>query len=137
MHSDSQRRPNTKTIHSKLSEWYNFINRSVEDDELDEYDEFDEYDELDEDELDDADKLDNNLKESNVISEKLEIIREFRVADLKIPDLSSTLQKHSSVIYTSRFINTHVISQKYHKEKSGQLNAIDEIASDSVDFKIP
>ncbi|RIB22814.1 kinase-like domain-containing protein [Gigaspora rosea] len=36
-----------------------------------------------------------------------------------------------------RFINTHDISQKYHKEKSDQLNVIDEIASDPVDFKIP
>ncbi|CAG8705772.1 20914_t:CDS:2, partial [Gigaspora rosea] len=103
----------------------------------DEYGEFD--DELDEfDELDDdADKPDNNLKESNEIGEKLEIIREFRAADIKIPELSLTLQRHTNVIYTSRFINTHDTSQKYHKEKSDQLNAIDEIASDFVDFKIP
>ncbi|KAF0533037.1 hypothetical protein F8M41_010737 [Gigaspora margarita] len=112
-------------------------------DEVDEYAEFDEFDELDEydefdefDELDDADNSDDNLEESNEIYKKLEIIREFRAADMKIPELSSTLQKYSNVIYTSRFINTHDIAQKYHKEKSDQLNAIDEFASDSVDFKI-
>ncbi|RIB22815.1 kinase-like domain-containing protein [Gigaspora rosea] len=139
MHSDSQKRPTAKTIHSKLSEWYNFINRSGEYDEfseVDEYGEFDEFDETDEyneldefDKFDDADKPDNNLNESNGINEKLEIIREFRAADMKIPELSSTLQKYPNVIYSSRFINTHDVAQKYHKEKSDQLNAIDEIGN--------
>ncbi|CAG8802171.1 34219_t:CDS:1, partial [Racocetra persica] len=114
-----------------LSEWYDFINQPNESDdesyELYESDEFDyNFDELNEfdkfNELNESDKFDE-LDESN---EKLKIISEFMAADMRIQELSITLQQHPDVKHASRFINTHEIAQQY-KKRSNQINITDEI----------
>ncbi|CAG8621012.1 17014_t:CDS:1, partial [Gigaspora margarita] len=88
----------------------------------DEFDEFDESDELDEsNKLDEFDEYDESNKE-------LQIINEFMVADMKIPELSITLKEHPDIIYryASKFINTHDIAQQY-EERNNQIGMSDYI----------
>ncbi|RIB17448.1 kinase-like domain-containing protein [Gigaspora rosea] len=110
MNSDSQKRPTAKKICDKLSEWHSFVNRP---------DEFDESDELDE-----TNKLDE-FDESDESNKELQIINEFMVADMRIPELSITLKEQHDIIYryASKFINTHDIAQQY-KERNGQIGSI-------------
>ncbi|CAG8614014.1 11128_t:CDS:1, partial [Scutellospora calospora] len=56
--------------------------------------------------------IDEGIDELNESDEKLKIIREFREADMMIPELSMTLKEYSDVIYTSKFINTIEISKR-------------------------
>ncbi|CAG8540673.1 10521_t:CDS:1, partial [Scutellospora calospora] len=81
-----------------------------------EFNEFEEeIDELGEsDESEDIDNVDE-------FDEKLKTIREFREADMMIPELSIALHEHNDVIYTSKFINTREISQRVSSE-NGLLN---------------
>ena len=91
MHSDSQQRPTAETIHFKLPEWYSFINQPDESSEFDESDEPDESGEF---------------YESDDSGEKQQIISEFMEADMRIHELSITLQEHPDIIYSSKFIES-------------------------------
>ncbi|RIB17452.1 kinase-like domain-containing protein [Gigaspora rosea] len=113
MDSDSQKRPTAETIRDKLSEWHSLVNQP------DEFDEFDKSDELDE-----SNKLDE-FDESDESNKELQIINEFMVADMRIPELSITLKKHPDIVYryASKFINTHDIAQQY-EERNNQIGSI-------------
>ncbi|RIB17450.1 hypothetical protein C2G38_2088175, partial [Gigaspora rosea] len=98
MDSDSQKRPTAEAIRDKLSEWHSLVNQP------DEFNEFDESDELDEsNKLDESDESDESNKE-------LQIINEFMVADMRIPELSITLKEHPDID----------IAQQY-KERNNQI----------------
>ncbi|CAG8746230.1 567_t:CDS:1, partial [Acaulospora morrowiae] len=89
-------RPTAKNIFQKLEKWYGFI------EELDEID-IDEYD-ISIIELDESDK-----------PEKVEICNKFWESDEMAKQLPVTLQKHHDDTYTSQFIDTYDISQRYNE----------------------
>ncbi|RIB21791.1 hypothetical protein C2G38_2077349 [Gigaspora rosea] len=117
MDPDLQKRPTAETIRDKLTEWHSFVKESND------YDEFDELNKSDE--LDEFNKPDecNEIDESN---EKLQIINEFMIADMRISELAITLKEHPDIIYqyASKFINTHDIAQQY-KKRSNQHDIYD------------
>ncbi|CAG8770671.1 3764_t:CDS:1, partial [Racocetra persica] len=60
----------------------------------------------------------NKLDGSDESDEKLQIISEFMDADARIPELSITLQEHPDIVYLSKYINTHNITQRYKDQLS-------------------
>ncbi|RIB21777.1 hypothetical protein C2G38_2077323, partial [Gigaspora rosea] len=87
-----------------LTEWHSFVKESNE---------FDESDELNKsDELDKFNKPDE-FNEIDEFNKKLQIINEFMIADMRIPELAITLNQ-----YASKFINTHDIAQQYKKRSN-------------------
>ncbi|CAG8509346.1 6398_t:CDS:2, partial [Scutellospora calospora] len=86
------------------------------------FDEFEEdIDELGE--FDESEDIDDFVESD----EKFKTIREFREADMMIPELSIALKECPDVIYTSKFINTHEISQRFEEKSDPAFN----------DLKIP
>ncbi|CAG8570336.1 18360_t:CDS:2 [Acaulospora morrowiae] len=106
MDSNPQKRLAAKAIYKQLEEWYSFMDKV---DEL-------EIDEIDESEID-LDQL-NELNESEV-----EICNKFWEADEIAKQLPLTLQKHQDAAYTSRYIDTYSIAQRYNKSVSNSADA--------------
>ncbi|CAG8555762.1 16716_t:CDS:10, partial [Acaulospora morrowiae] len=103
MNSDPQERPTAKVIFQKLEKWYGFI------EELDEI-------EIDEDNINvvELDELDE--------PEKIEISNKFWESDEIAKQLPVTMQKHQDDAYTSQFIDTDDISQRYKLRKNNNIS---------------
>ncbi|CAG8578589.1 9817_t:CDS:10, partial [Acaulospora morrowiae] len=93
-----QKRPTAEEIFHKLEEWYHLIN------EFDETKDYDDTQELDSFEFDEIDEIDES---------KVEMFNKFLESDEIVKKLPMSMQIHQDSEYTSKFVNTDVVSERY------------------------
>ncbi|CAG8553981.1 1787_t:CDS:2, partial [Acaulospora morrowiae] len=95
MNFDPQKRPTAEEIFHKLEEWYHLIN---EFDETEYYYDIQEIDRFEFEEIDES---------------KVEMFNKFLESDEIVKQLPMAAQIHQDSEYTSRFINTNSVSERY------------------------